>query len=140
MTMNIRTSVFLICLSGCGQDEPSLHSEAAAEGVSTDEQPEQVPRAPFVPPDESDHSEIVDHIALLSDAQRAAVESFCVTLSRLSGDPEPYDTKVCASGDAQIILKMESEQAGSSQPLVEKLVRCAEEAQTSEALGSCRSR
>jgi hypothetical protein len=138
--MNTWTSVLLIGLFGCGQGEPSIHSQTDAEGVSTNDPPEKVPRAPFVPADEADESEVVDHIDLLSDAQRSAVESFCVALSRLSGESEPYDTKVCASGDAQVILNMESEEAGSSQPLIERLKRCAEEAQTPQALGSCRSR
>ncbi len=129
---------FGLGLVGCGQSDSSARSTPAVSSSSQD--PEQVPEAPFVPPEDGDEGEIVDHMELLSAEQRTAVESFCEALSRLSGDPEPYDTKVCESGDAQVILKLEAEQAGSSQPLVERLAQCARDAQTPEELGSCRSR
>ena len=56
----------------------------------------------------------------------------------LTAPDQPKDTKICASGMAQEILKLEDEAEHSGTRLIEEMARCAQGVQTVEDIRNCR--
>ena len=141
--INSRFASSILCVAlGCsvGNDGVVSPSSVVTEGVSSsaplnDPGPVPTSRVPNLAASKSDG--LTDHFEVLSEEQQQSVQTYCSHLMALTAPDEPMDTKICASGMAQEVLKLEANQPNSGTLLVEQMARCAQKAQTVEGIRDC---
>ena len=133
---------FGIGCNGNGSDDGVSSSSAMSERVvaqspSSEPSPSPSSRVPNGGTSEGDGP--ADHFEVLSEAQQKSVQIYCSQLMTLTAPEQPKDTKICASGMAQEILKLEANEQNAGTALIVQMARCAQSAQTVDHIRDCRS-